>query len=689
MTILMDIDYSAILMKRKRKRDLHLPLLLFILVLSCYTSQAGIVRVIVTKTEPYMEGAVFGSAGSYIKLIGQAYGEVDPGNPLNSIIQDISLAPRNERGMVEYISDFIILRPVDMTKSNGLLFLSLPNRGNAFPADTALLGRGYIYFWCAWQGDVLSGNNRMIMRVPYASDSGSEIAGMHRTEYQVSLAVNTLNLSSGFFTGLTHHSYETISLDNKDCKLTKRVLESDPRIMIPNSEWAFSDCTRSRFPGIPSVTKISLKDGFDPNYIYELIYTAKNPLVLGLGFAAIRDFSSFLKHSLKDESGFPNPLVDKGAETNPVKAAIMQGVSQCSNFARTFLFLGFNTDEDGLKVFEGVNAHVGTRRISLNIRFGRPGGGGLQHEDHLFPGNDPPYSWDNELDPLSGITGGILEKCIETGMCPKIMQTLSSSEYWQLRASLTTTDSYGTRDLKIPDNVRIYLFSGTQHSPGEIADQISGFSQNYNSYTPYLRALIVALENWVIEGKDPPESRYPTLASGTLVTPDKSGTGWPDIPAVPYNGKANELPLLDYGPMYDFRNVSGVLQKEPPVIKSEQNYKTLVPRVDKDGNEIAGIRSINIRVPLGTFTGWAIRREGYGKGDLSSLNGMFIPFKKTRKDRKEVKDPRLSLEERYGSHEKYMEAVRKAAEELVSEGFLLPEDAASEIEKAEKTNVLN
>ncbi len=179
-----------------------------------------------------MEGKVFGTQpGPYEKLTGQAYGEVDPGNPLNSIIQDISLAPGNERGMVEYISDFIILRPADMAKSNGLLFLSLPNRGDAFPADTALLGRGYVYFWCAWQGDVLRGNSRLIMRVPYANDNGSEIAGILRTEYQVSLAANTLNLSSGFFTGQTHHSYETITLDNKDCcTLTKK----DPRIRSPD-----------------------------------------------------------------------------------------------------------------------------------------------------------------------------------------------------------------------------------------------------------------------------------------------------------------------------------------------------------------------------------------------------------------------------------------------------------------------
>jgi hypothetical protein len=675
-------------MKSRIKRDLRFLPVLLVLTLFCYPLNAKIVRIVITKTESYLDGKVFGTAGSYVRISGQAYGEVDPDNQLNIIIQDIKFAPGNSRGMVEYISDFVILRPADMAKSNGLLFLSLPNRGNAIPPDTALLGRGYIYFWCAWQGDVLKGDNRLTMKVPYAGENGNTIAGILRSEYQVYTSANTLNLSSGFFTGLTHYSYETVSLDNSGLAFTKRILESDPRDTIPDSEWAFSDCAKLHFPGAPSTTRISLRDGFQPGYIYELIYLAKDPLVLGLGFAAIRDFSSFLRYSLKDEAGNPNPLVIEGTKTNSVRAGIMQGISQCSNFTRTFLFLGFNQDENGLKVFDGVNAHIGTRRIPLNIRFGRPGGEGLQHEDHLYPGNDPPFTWDKELDPISEVTGGILEKCITTGTCPKIMQTLSSSEYWQLRASLTTTDSYGTKDLQIPENVRIYLFSGTQHSPGLVADQMSGFAQNHNSYDSYLRALLVALEKWVLEGKEPPGSSYPTLLSKTLTAPDKISIGWPDIPGVPYNGKVNELQLLDYGLLYDFKNVSGILSEEPPEIKSKQSYKTLVPKVDKDGNEIAGVRGINIRVPLGTYTGWALRRKGFGEGDLSSLSGMFLPFKNARKERIEAKDPRPSLKERYGSHEKYVEAVIKAVDELVKEGFLLPEDARTEIEKAEKSNVL-
>jgi len=648
----------------------------------CIPAQGRIARIIVSKTEPYLEGKEFGNAGAYERITGTAYGEVDPTDPLNSIIQDIKIAPVTKQGMVQYVSEFVILRPADMSKSNGLLFLSLPNRGNMFPPDTALLGRGYIYFWCAWQGDVLRGNNRLFMRVPYAGLDGIEVTGLVRAEFQVTSSTKTLNLSSGYFSGLTHYSYETTSLDNSGLVLTRRVRESDIRDTVPNNDWAFSDCSKNRYPGFSDDKKISLKDEFDPDYIYELIYEAKNPLVLGLGFAAIRDFSSFLRYELKDEFENVNPLVSVGS-SSPVRAAIMQGVSQCSNFTRTFLSLGFNQDEKDRVVFDGVNSHIGTRRISLNVRFGRPGGAAIQREDHLFPGNEPPFTWDISSDPISGVEGGILEKCMVSGKCPKIMQTVTSSEYWQIRASLTTTDPYGTKDVTIPDNLRIYLFTGTQHSPTDAGDQMSGFRQNPNDFQPYHRALIVALEKWVLEGKEPPVSTYPTIASGTLTSPDNQSIGWPDIPGVTYTGLVNELPLMDYGPLYDFRNVTGILS-EPPKPKTEEFYKTLVPRVDRDGNEIAGIRSINIRVPVGTYTGWALRREGYGKGDLAALNGMFIPFSKTRKERKVTGDTRLSLEERYGSLEKYMQAVRNAADELVREGYLLPEDTGIEIEKAEK-----
>lgn len=667
---------------------------LLLCILLTQTAQARIVKLVITKTEPYMGGRPFGNTGTYERVTGQAYGEVDPTLAQNKIIQDLQLAPKNERGMVEYVSEFVLLRPKDMGKSNGLLFLSLPNRGNVFPADTALLKRGYVYVWCGWQGDVLAGETapgspRLTIKVPVATENGREITGLLRAEFQVMAPANTQNLSSGPFSGMTHHSYETVSLDNTGLVLTKRVHEADTRMPVPNSDWAFSDCTTTPFPGIPSTTKLSLKDGFDPNYIYELVYTAKNPLVLGLGFAAVRDLASLLRQSTTDEASRQNPLLTAGSGTVPIRAAIMQGVSQCSNFTRTFLQLGFNQDETGKRVFDGINAHIATRRISLNIRFGRPGGGGLQHEDHLYPSNEAPFTWSTTHDPVSGITGGILEACSPLGNCPKIMQTLSSSEYRQIRASLTMTDPYGKKDLVIPDNIRIYLFAGTQHSPGSMLDPSTGFMTNYNQNQPNLRALLIALEQWVLTDKVPPASVYPTIRTKTLVRPDRKHVGWPSIPGVVYNGQFNNVPLLDFGRAYDAHHITGIVMLEPPKVVNGNAYTVLVPKVDPDGNELGGIRNTTMRVPLGTYTGWSLRRAGYGEGDLASLNGMFIPFKKTKAERLAANDPRLSLEERYGTHDAYVAAVQKAADELVKAGFLLPEDAKEEVRRAQNSTVLN
>jgi hypothetical protein len=662
--------------------------LAFVFIITCLSAQAHITKIEITKVEsPYNNGAMYGPAGQYERIYGRAFGEIDPENSLNIIIQDVKLAPRNSRGMVEYVTEFIILRPIDMAKSNKLLFLSLPNRGNVFPADTSLLRRGYIYVWAAWQGDVIPGNNRVTINVPVATDNGKEITGKIRVEYEVNDITKTIVLSSGYFNGQSHHVYETTSVDNTGLVLTKRIHEEDARETIPNSDWAFSDCNTTDFPGKPSTTQISLKDGFNPNYIYELTYIGKNPLVMGLGFAAIRDLTSFLRNQTKDKEGNDNPLMPSAGTSVPIKAAIMQGISQCGNFTRTFLQLGFNEDENHRIVFEGVNDHIGTRRISLNIRFGRPGGGGIQREDHYFPSNEPPFTWDDTYEPISGIHAGILDKCIKTHTAPKIMQTFSSSEYWQLRASLRTTNSSSTKDIAIPPNVRVFLFNSTQHGPFEMADKVSGFTTNSNNYTPYLRAIVIALEKWVMNGTRPPASIYPTIAAHTLVKPDKHSTGWPDIPGVLYTGKTNDGPLLDFGRLYDIKWVTGILQ-EPPTVVPGKFYHVLVPKVDMDGNEVGGIRSATLQAPLGTYTGWSLRKEGYGQGDLNGLNGMFIPFKTTKAERLAINDPRLSLEERYHTHDGYVTAITKAANGLVSQGLLGQEDADNIIETAKKSNVL-
>ncbi|RYU97093.1 alpha/beta hydrolase domain-containing protein [Emticicia agri] len=646
-------------------------LLLFFLSLWAFTSEARIIRIVIDKTELYANGRQFGSVGQYQRLTGRAFGEVNPADTHNTIIQDIALAPRNERGMVEYEMEFIMLKPLDLNKSNHLLFYNVPNRGNVFGADTTLMKRGYIYLWSGWQGDIF-GDNKLKIKVPVATENGKEIIGKLHAELIVSENTPTQNLSGGAFSAQFHKAYETVSLDNATATLTRRIHAADEPERVPNTDWAFADCTKEAFPGKPSTTQISVKGGFDPNYIYELDYTAKNPLVLGLGFAATRDIVSFFRYAQQAD----NLLM------NQTKAAIGVGVSQCGNYLRSFLHLGFNADEDNKPVFEGVNVHIGPRRITLNVRFGRPGGGGMQHEEIFFPGNEPPFTWSNTLDPLSGIEGGMLDACQQQGFLPKIMHTLSSTEYWQSRMSLRTTDVYGSKDLSVPDNVRIYLFSGTQHTPAfnTNVNKMTGFMGNSNSYTDVWRALQIALEKWVLEGTKPPKSMYPTVRSKTLAKAHE--IGWQTMFNVPFRGLVNGLKVRDFGPQFDEKMMTGIIG-ENPTVKKDKSYTVLVPKVDEDNNETGGLETLTLRVPLGTYTGWSLRKAGYGEGDLAVLEGMYIPFAKTRAERLVNSDTRLSLEERYQSHENYVKKVKKAAKKMVKQRLMLPEDAEREIRKAE------
>ncbi|WP_259015860.1 alpha/beta hydrolase domain-containing protein [Emticicia fluvialis] len=651
--------------------------LLLFFCLSVSVTEARIVRVVIEKAETYANGRVFGAAGPYQRLIGRAFGEVNPADSHNTIIQDIALAPRNARGMVEYEMEFILLKPVDVNKSNHLLFYNVPNRGNAFPADTTLLKRGYIYLWGGWQGDIY-GDNKLKIKVPVATENGKEIIGRLHTEFIVSENEPTQNLSAGAFSAQFHTPYETVSSDNKTATLTRRIHAADEPEVVPYTDWAFADCSKEAFPGQPSTTRISVKGGFDPNYIYELNYTAKNPLVLGLGFAATRDIVAFMRHSESAD----NPLA------NQVKAAIGVGVSQCGNFLRSFLHLGFNADEDNQPVFEGLNVHIGARRITLNVRFGRPGGGGMQHEEVVFPGNEAPFTWSKTYDPLSGTDGGILDACQKQGFMPKIMHTLSSTEYWQSRMSLRTTDVYGTKDLEIPDNVRIYLFSGTQHTPAfnSNINKLTGFMANPNSYLDSWRALQVALEQWVLDGTLPPPGIYPKLKNNTLAK--GAEIGWQPVAHIPFRGLLNEMYVRDFGPQFDEKMMSGVLA-ETPVSKKDKRYVVLVPKVNADNNELGGLETLTHQVPLGTYTGWSLRKAGYGEGDLAVLEGMYIPFAKTKAERIAAGDSRLSLEERYPNHTDYVNKVKAAAAGLVKQRLILPEDAEREIKKAEQLTIFN
>jgi hypothetical protein len=651
-----------------------------------HLAEARITRIVITTVQsPAFGGTSFGAVGQYEQLDGTAYGEVDPKDPLNAVITDIELAPRNSRGMVEYSMDISILKPIDMSRGNHTLIYDVVNRGNkgitnfniggnaTNPGDGFLEREGYTMAWSGWEGDVTTG---VKITLPIATHrDGREIRGRVRSEYILGSPASTQDVTAP-------PAYEAISTDNSGATLTRRVHQNDPRELIPNNQWAFADCTVTPFPGVPDTRKVCLSGGFDTNHIYELLYTAKNPMVMGLGFAATRDFISFLRNG--NHGGLVNPLGDG------IENAIIYGSSQSGRWIRTFIQLGFNEDEHHRQVLEGAIPHKASNRGAFNIRFAQPTRlSGTQHTEAQFPGAESPQTWGVSFDPLSGIRAGQLERCRQTHTCPKITHTNTDTEWWQADMSLNTTDSFGRRELLIPREVRIYQLSGTQHGGGDPLAQppavLPGFPNNCqlrSNSNPFLhaqRALLVALRDWVVHGTKPPESVYSSLGRGSLVK--QSEIHIPYVPATNFtvSGVTNQKVYLDRGLRFDVEDVSGIM-REPPIFGAA--YTVLLPQVDADGNPIDGLRNTNVQVPLGTYTGWNIRKPGFSEGDSCDLTGGFIPFFKTKAERDAAGDPRLSLEERYPSHADYVAKVTAAANDLVGKRLLLPEDRDSIIAAA-------
>jgi Alpha/beta hydrolase domain len=681
---------------------------------------ARITRIDITKVEPAFGGAGFGGVGAYELVTGTAHGEVDPKSPANAMIQDIGLAPRNAHGMVEYTTDIAILRPADPSRSNNVLLFNVVNRGNKgavplFNADVPgnvagnnavkvagdgwLQRQGYTVVWFGWQGDVLPGNGRMTLSVPVAHNpDGSSITGTVRSEFVVTEPATTLNLSSGWFTGMTHASYPTVSTGNRTKladgflpTLTVRARENAPRVPIANTEWRFGRCDDAT----PNDRAICLPAGFQPGHQYELIYRAKDPLVLGLGMAATRDLGAFLKTRDKDDAGTPNPVAH-GAATK----TLIMGTSQSGRMIRTMLLLGLNRTETGGRAFDAALPHIGGGLLGLNIRFGQPGRGWNDQVDHLFPAYEFPFSYARQTDPLTGRTQGVLDRCAETDTCPLIVHAATVLEIWEGRQSLGLTDPLGLRDVADPPNVRTYIMASTQHAPAPLPLPVKApfgacYQQgNPNPHTWTMRALLDGLTRWVRDGKEPPASVVPNIAGGTLVAPDAvrfpaipaNAYGGVERPAVRFLGVHNPLPVFDRGPGYKAGEISGVTSREPPLVGTGR-YGALAPQVDADGNDLGGVRAVYIQVPIGTYTGWNLFRDDWFTDGFCPLSGSFVPFAATRAEREKTGDPRLSLEERYPTKEAYVAAVRKAADTLVGERMLLPEDASRLVSEAEAKGV--
>ncbi|MGC8525016.1 MAG: alpha/beta hydrolase domain-containing protein [Acidibrevibacterium sp.] len=656
-----------------------------------FAADARVLRLELTAVEsPAFGGMAFGASGQYERITGIAHGELDPTDPANAGILDLALAPRGPDGKVAYATPFVILMPIAADRGNHILLYDVVNRGRPLApglynrggsasdiGDGFLERQGFSLVWSGWQGD-LPPETPFAFPAPIAhAPGGGVITGPVRKDFELFAPRSTLDLgATDLGQGI---AYPAADFSAPGAVLTERVHQADPPHLVAREDWALADCTKTPFPGTPSPTHLCRRGGFDTNHIYDFTYTARDPRVLGLGFAATRDLVAFLRRETADENGIVNPLAGR------IRFTIAHGTSQSGRFLRSFLDLGFNAAPGGGRVFDGMVVHIAAVRLALNQRFAQPSAASMQHEEHLAPTQDFPFTWQQSRDALSGSRAGILDACTKTRTCPEIFQELSSLEYWNSRAALDTTDGAG-HDLPLPAQVHLYHFAGTQHVLGLRAGPCD-YAQNPNSYLEAMRALLLHLARLLEKNTPPPASRYPRVADNTLLEPGEVARIFPHIPGVAGNALINDMPVMLRGPGFDPRHESGILA-EPPVAKSNARYDVRVPAVDGDGNETDGVRSVALQAPLGTYTGWNLRKAGFAEGDLCYLVGSFFPFARTRAEREANGDPRPSLEERYRDHAGYVAAVTAAIARQSEAGFLLPEDAARLRAEAEASDVL-
>jgi len=665
-------------------------------------ADARVARFVVEQTRTFADGTSFEPVGQYQRLDGTAYFEVDPFDPLNSQIINIGEAPRNPRGMVEFSSPFFILKPTSMERGNGKIFYVINNRGNKqalgyfnyAPAnndpitaedagDGFLMRQGYTVVDAGWQGDVAPGNSRLFPSFPVVSGVGSAI----RIEYSDRTIPAAGTFSMPLEGDPSFVSYETDDTDPSHYTFTVRDDVSAPKIPIPSDRWAFGTCPTGEDSLTPTNRDICFFDGFRADRIYELIYWAVNPKVMGLAYVVTRDIGSFLRFQTVDDFGNRNPLALRDDFVGITRSYSFGG-SSTGMYQREFLYLGFNEDESHRKVFDASWIHKpGTHRLFANVEFADPNTYSREDDRHDFLSTSyPPLSFAVRTDELSGVTDGILKR---REIDPLVFQTDTEQEYYQFRASLYLTNSFG-EPIEIPPGVRVYLLSGFQHggnNPPTVFPGPRGTCQNLtnpNYHGPVVRALLQALDDWADRGIPPPDNAVPDVRNGTLVSLAEARAAFPAIPGVQFPPFLNELELLDLGP--DFFPGGGWISILPPNLGA--SYTVMVPKPGPDGIDLAGIRPVETRAPLGTNVGWNVRADGFRAPHLCGLNGSYIPFATTRAEREASGDPRPSLEERYGDHRGYVEAVRTATRELIRAGFLVEEDGERFVAGAESSTVL-
>ena len=677
-------------------------------------AQARVTRIVIDETRPLAAADAGGIAGE--QIAGRAFGELDADSAANAIINDLPLA-RDADGKVRYVATFVLTKPVDLSRASGLMWHEVPNRGLPIHGAIAERANGDIGLASAWQGDNAGAtavratagiDQPHWLELPIARNAdGSPVAGK-----VIGRIVNRAGPQSQPLIVQTNPvPYKPATLDTRQATLVSRTAESTrgevigERTIAP-SEWAWARCDANHpFPGVPDPTQICLKNGFDGARLYQVVFESTDAYVLGIGFAAWRDVGMFFKTARADDTGTANPVA--GAVTH----SIGRGVSQSGNFLRGWLHLGFNRDEAERQVHDGLWPIIAGRRIALNFRWAQPDGVLELYQ----AGSEGPQWWLPNPDPVrGGAAAGLLDRCTATNTCPKIIEHFGAAEVWALKLTPEWIGTDARIDLPLPPNVRRYYIAASNHGGGAggFDSSVPGAAlpttgpncpgNNYGTgvlpanpmpHAETVNALRVHFRNWVMRGTLPPASQWPTLAQGTLVRAHKAAMGFPTLPPLRSTSPEPDfiMPVLDYdwGPQFRAADGSGVASNAPPAIR--QVLQMFAPKVDADGNELGGVPVVLRDAPLGTYLGWNITAGGarpFHQGQICNYVGGMLPFARTRAERVATGDPRLSLEERYGSHEGYVNAVRKAADGAVAAKFLLQEDAQRLVREAQGSQVL-
>lgn len=616
---------------------------------------------------------------SYEKITGTLLFGFDPENPANQKIVDLALAPRNARGLVEVEADFMVLRPKDARREGHTALVEVANRGRkaslayfnraatraldpkdeADFGDALLMRQGLTLIWVGWQWDVPRQNELLRINVPVASKNGAPIRGLVRADWVVDQPTSRVPLAHR-----DHIAYPPIEPQSPLHRLTARDGRNERPRVVPREQW--------RFASIGEEPAIEMISGFEPGKIYELVYQSENPKVVGVGLAAIRDVISYAKYDTQ--------------ALFPAQYGMAFGVSQTGRFLRHFLYQGFNADEQGRRAYDGMLIHsAGAGRGSFNHRFGQPSRDAHRYSAFFYPTDLFPFSGRVQSDPLLGDSGGILAAYQGTDLAPKIMYTNTAYEYWGRAASLLHTTPDGQKDVPPLDNERIYLLASGQHFvapwPPNSANAIAGgrgYKGNPLDFLVNLRALLVALKGWVSEGTPPPPSQFPKIADGSLVPFDQYQ------PPLPAGMDSPVGPHVAYRANYGSEWNEGVASMQPPRLGPP--FTTLVPAVDRFGNDRSGVRNLEIAVPLASYLPWSLRHGLANPREMDDFYGTLIPLRIEVPDSgTELADPRPAINSLYRDRRDFLLKSCAAADELVAAGYVLQEDSDGLIRRAGET----